>query len=408
MPNNHYILNTINVWLLTEYFYPLLSGGAERFKRYAIKLKDKSINYHVFTIKHDKSSDYDEIDGVSVHRINIQNELGTGQAIPSALLVKSVIQKIQRQEINKPNIIHVLTHTLSSVNYLWYERVKFGIPCIHTITMVPDFKRPISLKLKIHQWLRYSPFNLILTSSEVMASTMAEFGISKKRIQIIVNGVDLSRFRPITNLAEKKMIRKHLGLNQEDIILLFVGFISKRKGIDYLLSAWPEIISRCPTAQLVMVGPNIQSENDTRIDSHFIGEAERIAKNSPHPDRIHFINTVPNVEQYMQCSDIFIFPSRQEGMGNVVAEAMACGLPCILTPYIGLPREFGSPGHEYILAKFDQHSIADNVCELINNFGKRKSIGSTAQIWASTKLDVNISVDQYAKMYEKLFTASSR
>ena len=88
---------------------------------------------------------------------------------------------------------------------------------------------------------------------------------------------------------------------------------------------------------------------------------------------------ITNVEDYLRISDVFILPSFQEGMGNVVFEAMATGLPCILTPYIGLPEEFGSPGKHYILVEHNIDSISDGVIKLLMYEKERNVIGENGK-----------------------------
>jgi glycosyltransferase involved in cell wall biosynthesis len=119
-------------------------------------------------------------------------------------------------------------------------------------------------------------------------------------------------------------------------------------------------------------------------------------------DRITFTGNVVNVEQYLRCADVFSFPSRHEGMANAVAEAMASGLPCITTPYIGLPKEFGTPGKEYILTQPDPKSIAQAVLKLLADESRQRALGLAARDWTIKNLDVEISVDKYADAYRRL------
>jgi glycosyltransferase involved in cell wall biosynthesis len=132
---------------------------------------------------------------------------------------------------------------------------------------------------------------------------------------------------------------------------------------------------------------------------------EKIAQVETYPDqfpRVIFTGEVSNVEAYMKASDVFVFPSKREGMGNVVAEAMAVGLPCILTPYDGLPDEFGKPGHEYLLVKPNSDALANKVIEVLENEKLKNEIGLAARKWTEEHLELDSSLDLYARFYKTL------
>ncbi|GER80059.1 glycosyltransferase family 1 protein [Candidatus Denitrolinea symbiosum] len=120
------------------------------------------------------------------------------------------------------------------------------------------------------------------------------------------------------------------------------------------------------------------------------------------PERIKFTGEVENVEDYLCIADVFVLPSRLEGFANVVAEAMASGLPCILTPYQGLPEEFGNPGQEYILGSYDPDDLAESIVLLLENQSKRDVIGRAARNWVEKNLDVEKSIDSFELLYRRL------
>jgi glycosyltransferase involved in cell wall biosynthesis len=119
-------------------------------------------------------------------------------------------------------------------------------------------------------------------------------------------------------------------------------------------------------------------------------------------DRVIFTGPVSNVEDYLRAADLFVFPSRREGMPNVVPEAMACALPVVSTPFIGLPAEFGDPGTHYVLSSWDPVELAGDVGRLLVNADKRYILGRNARYWVEQNLDVNQSLDRYTALYGEL------
>jgi glycosyltransferase involved in cell wall biosynthesis len=145
------------------------------------------------------------------------------------------------------------------------------------------------------------------------------------------------------------------------------------------------------------VGPN---------EELFVEKINIMAANSPKPERITFTGEVENVENYLCAADVFVLPSRLEGFANVVAEAMASGLPAVLTPYQGLPQEFGMPGREFLLSSYEPEKLAESIAMLLDNQGMRKQLGIAARNWAEKKLDIEMSIDSYARLYRQLAITS--
>ena len=122
----------------------------------------------------------------------------------------------------------------------------------------------------------------------------------------------------------------------------------------------------------------------------------------PQPQRVSFVDHVSNIEEYYQIADVFVFPSEHEGWPNVVGEAMATALPCVITKFTGLSKNIGEPDREYILAKHDSEDIAVSVLGLLNNQDHRQQLGNAARLWVEDHLRVEKSLDQYANLYWKL------
>ncbi|GAH04600.1 unnamed protein product, partial [marine sediment metagenome] len=149
-----------------------------------------------------------------------------------------------------------------------------------------------------------------------MAENLIDLGAPAKRVEVIPNGVDLLRFSPVSSQAERDTLRRQLGIEPTDEVLLFVGFISYRKGIDVLLEAWQQITKQRPKARLLLIGHRIDG-NNTDVppsfhDQTFMDKIDALVKQFAHPDRVVFCGNVTNVEQYMRTADVFLFPSRRE------------------------------------------------------------------------------------------------
>jgi len=389
----------ITVTIINQWFGEPLTGPSERFRRYAPGLLKRGINIRVIAGLGKDDPNYEIIDGIPINHIPVTSQKDNHELLKRAL-------KFCRQTGEWPNVFNLLAHDHKNILKILLTKLLYGVPFIWISTMVkmPDRIRVNWIK-RIREFIRVQlfslPLNYIVTSSKVMADYWISLGVIRNKIEIIPNGVDLKRFRPPNSLAERNIIRQQLKIDLEDEIVLFVGSIVQRKGVDTLISAWNEISTKREKAKLFLVG-------ERRDNPTFLKQIETMVAKSIHPERITFFGSVQNVEKFMQAADLFVFPSRYEGMPNVVPEAMACGLACIITPFDGLPEEFGRSGHEYCLIENTPSDLSLAVLGLLENENLRHSYAQLGSAWVKSNLDVEVSLNQYEKLYRKLSKGSHK
>jgi alpha-maltose-1-phosphate synthase len=178
----------------------------------------------------------------------------------------------------------------------------------------------------------------ILAASEYVRDTLVTIGVRREKIFLLPYGVDVQRFRPP---AEKR--------SASTFRALFVGQISQRKGIKYLLEAWKRLA--LPDAELVILGS-------------VVGQGEGLRR---YEGLFRHLPSVPYSElhTYYQDADIFIFPSVHEGSALAVNEAMASGLPVITTHNSGTPVRDGQEG--FIVPIRDIDALAQRIQQLYSD-----------------------------------------
>ena len=128
-------------------------------------------------------------------------------------------------------------------------------------------------------------------------------------------------------LSEKRKLRESLGILEGSKVLVFIGRITRDKGIAELIAAFLKIINSDYNADLVLVGPLDQECGGKRsIDSDLIKRSSRI----------HYTGYQQCPEYYLSIADIFCLPSYREGFGSIVIDAAALGLPTIGSNIPGL------------------------------------------------------------------------
>jgi glycosyltransferase involved in cell wall biosynthesis len=143
-------------------------------------------------------------------------------------------------------------------------------------------------------------------------------------------------FHPVSDV-EKDALRARLGLPRGRRAAIFTGRLVTTKGLPSLLRAWQAVVAAHPDALLVLVGSGglgMQNCED---------ELRRFARDNGIEGRVVFTGSVDNVHEYLQASDVFVFPSEREAFGISVIEAMACELPVVTTGVDGI-RDIVRPG----------------------------------------------------------------
>lgn len=177
----------------------------------------------------------------------------------------------------------------------------------------------------------------VLVASEYVRNTLIENGVSQSRIVTIPYGVDVNRFYPTAKFDDGTFR------------IMFVGGISQRKGIKYLLEAFKQL--NLPGAELVLVGGNMGGGNGLKPYSGYF----RHVPNAPYRE----------VHTLFQSADIFVYPSLHEGSALAIYEALACGLPVITTTNSGSVVRDGVDG--FIVPIRDIEALKEKILLLYKN-----------------------------------------
>lgn len=297
-----------------------------------------------------------------------------------------------------PAVVQLLT--LSTWAAPWLGRIRAqGIRLVYTHTMVSD--PALGGWRKRFDMAAFRWVDCTVASSTAMRDQLVRDGM-RGRVEVIPNGVDLERFRS-RGESDRKALRAQLDLPVDAELIVFVGgFLSERKGIDLLADAWGPIAARHPRAHLVLVGPHRDEVRATEAKDAFLARVRRSLVQSGADDRVIMTGKVDNVEDYLAVADVFVFPSRREGMPNVVAEAYACGVATVLTPFVGFPVEFGEAGRQHLLVDHDAAQIAEAVNALLADPDRRAALGRSGRAWAERELALDRSLDLYTELYREL------
>jgi UDP-glucose:(heptosyl)LPS alpha-1,3-glucosyltransferase len=168
---------------------------------------------------------------------------------------------------------------------------------------------------------------------------MAACGVPENKIAVLYNGVDLERFHPANRSRWREKIKKQWGIPMDAPLVLFVGSGFRRKGLDRLLKIWDT--PRLHGVYFLVVGADAQL-------ARYRSWSEKQAKG-----RVIFAGVQKNIESYYGAADLLALLSFQDPFGNVALEALASGLPALVSKEVGAAEVLTGELEQGILADAD-------------------------------------------------------
>lgn len=165
----------------------------------------------------------------------------------------------------------------------------------------------------------------VVAVSHALADKVTELGVDRSRVHVVYNGVDHAVFAP----GSRSEARVRLGLCADTPLLLYVGNLKSSKGCLDLLEAFPAVLAARPRARLVYVGAGpVRATLLARATELGCANHLQLVGEVAHADLVH----------WFRAADLLCLPSHNEGVPNVVLEAMACGTPVVASNVGGIPE----------------------------------------------------------------------
>jgi glycosyltransferase involved in cell wall biosynthesis len=335
----------------------------------------------------------DEIEGITVNYpryLRIPGKLFHGLSCYSLYYgAKNFLHQII--EDFKPHLIHA--HAATPMGYVGLMlRKKYHLPLVCSlrgsdIHTYPKFgKQSMLLTKKV-----LSEADQLVSVSNALKIEAETIGQAKKEIAVVHNGCDSGTF--INNEGDGNAIRMKMGISAQDKVIIFVGGISKGKGVYELVEAFINLSQKYQHLQLILVGSGQESATINSIVSS-IGLANRIhMTGSLHHDEI---------SQWLSAADIFVFPSHNEGLPNAVLEAMACGLPVVATRVGGIPEAIEDGQSGILIKEKDADSLIRAIDRLLGNEELAKQMGRNGRNMVEQNFSWEKNAEQMIRIYREV------
>lgn len=386
-------------------YYPTFVGGAEvAIKEITDRITD--IEFHMITQRFDSTQPAEEkIGNVRVHRIGFGKKAATAAETYSLVFYISKILFIPLATWTAFRL-HRRFHfngAWAMMSYMLFPLVLLrflGVRIPYALTLQEGdpfdhtYKRWYIHALSPLLRTGFHNATVVQSISTFLSQWAVQFGFNGPR-EVIPNAVDTPAFAAVIPTKELAHARSAIGTCDNEVWLIHTGRLAHKNALDDIIRALallPEHI------RLLLLGDGPEKS-----------ALEHLAQERGVSKRIHFHAYVPlrNIPVFLKVCDIFIRPSRSEGMGNSFVEAMAAGLPVIATQEGGISdflfderRNPDKPTTGWAVDKNSPEQIAEAVKDILAHPEKVKEVVATAQSMVIKKYDWNIIARD---MREKVF-----
>ncbi|MCB2216841.1 glycosyltransferase family 4 protein [Desulfofustis glycolicus] len=378
----------MKILMVIERYLPIWGGAENQLQQLATRLSTAGCEISIVTRRFSADLSKEEsLAGLSVRRVGVP-----GRGWISELLFIAGLAMFSFRKAGSFDIIH--SHGAlkmgAVVSFIALALRKKGIAKIatagHGARLDGAWYRPVVLFF-------FRRIHAIIAISTEIEEEMRQMAIDHAKIVRIPNGVDCSRFTAMET-QQRIDFRSRMGFAQTDVLVLFVGRLVRRKGLDLLLRCWPRL-SRRDNLHLLIVGSGENQEDSIEQEMKEVIKRDSLRN-------IHFLGEVTNPENYVPSADVFIFPSRLEGFPNVLLEAMASGVPVAASAIGGTVDLIEDGRNGLLFNRDDARHLIDQVNVLIDDAELRGRLGKNGQAAVRQKYAFKIITQQYLDLYRRL------
>jgi glycosyltransferase involved in cell wall biosynthesis len=390
----------MQVLMVISQFYPLVGGAEKQAQLLARKLMERGVTVDIVTGWWKFGTSWKEVvDGIRVFR----NFCGWGIfGLKRNRAIRMVGGLIYMMSLSLFLIRHKKRYDLIHIHQVLYPAF------VSALIAKGIFDKPILVKMGCSGLtgdiinIKRFPFgrfqlkylikkvDLLVTVNHEGKDEFKAIGFPESKIQYIPNGIG-----PPPD-----------GKNDYDEARTFITTVrlDPQKGIDILLKAWHKVTFEQKGLKLLILG---QGPCESELKD--LAKALRIEES------VQFVGLVSNVGDYLEEADIFVLPSRAEGMSNALIEAMSFGLSCIATKISGNtelmgwnPDQIVSEGDFFVVKNGilinpdDVEGLAKAILFLIHNAKVRKEVGIHGRSHIQNHFSIDSIADRYVALYRSL------
>lgn len=278
--------------------------------------------------------------------------------------------------------IHRSTMRLLMAYAAWKAGCK-GVYTFHNVFPTKWYTRPYHI---VQRWWAKNIFNCTFqTISDSVEQN--EKDVFYNKTHKIYNWYDCNRFYP-ANQLEKTTLRKELGIDDETLVLISIGGCSHIKRHTDIISALPIILKEFPDLLYLHLG-----------EGDMLGDEKRQAEEMALSKYIRFLGNQTDVRKFLVVSDLYLMPSKHEGIPITTIETLGCKIPTILYDVPGL-RDFNKSGTCAKLIPENPTALANAVIELYKDENQQMSLAEKGKTLVDSQFYMPYNTKEIMKLYQ--------
>src|SRR5262245_20852010 len=308
-----------------------------------------------------------------------------GNGLGDLGVLQQLVEVIEAYEIS---VIHAHEFYMSMIVTLVSRAT--GIPLVVTIHgegYYPDKRR----RRAACRLMAAGAGAVVTVSADLSRFFCRTTGTPLDRVRVIYNGIDLGA-SPAARGSNVELLES-AGIPRGTKVVGAVGNLYPVKGHLDLIRATPTILKHCPTANVVILGRGA-------LHDALVAEAEALGIRH----RIHLLGYRDDVGEWLRTMDVFTMPSHSEGLPLSLLEAMAAGVPPVVTQVGGMPEVVQQGETGFIVPPGDVAALADRISFLLGNPTFATKIGAAAR----HRILDQFTVDRMAAEYRAVYTRVAR
>lgn len=323
--------------------------------------------------------------GVPIHSLNMTR---------GSLSFAAVFRLIAILRAVKPDIVHTWMYHADLLGGVVARCVGYSniVWSIRNNSLDPKMCRaPTRLAAKLCSMLSdIIPLKIISCSKKAL-NVHADLGYSRNKMLVIPNGFDLSQFIP--SKSSRQDVRQELGLSSSSQLVGLVARFDPQKNHLGFLSAAKMIHNRLPHVHFLLCGDGVDNNN--------LALRGAIEGNKSFASRIHLLGRRSDISRIMAALDVLALSSFSEAFPNVVGEAMACGIPCVVTDVGDCAEIVGGMGA--VVRNGDMSAFAEKTIGLLElPHEERAMIGQQARERVAQEFDIRNIALLYQSLYSNI------
>lgn len=305
---------------------------------------------------------------------------------PSAIrTARSIVRYIRRNNIR---IIHSFQPNANVLGTLAGKMA--GVKVVISRRNLGDFGGLGSSRLA---WFQRHVTNrlcdrVLANSRAVREAAIVGEGFSREKVELIYNGLDTERFRPV---RERGCFRQSLGLPEKGFVFGVASGFRPVKGVDLVIRAFARTLSTGSGAILAIAGDGPERE-----------KLEELVRNLEVDGRVVFLGVRPEMESVYPAFDAFVLTSHSEGFSNAILEAMGTGLPVVASAVGGNVEMVEDGVRGYLVPPGETEILSDRMNRLASDPALSRAMGKEARKWVEETNSREVVVRRFEAFYREV------